>query len=132
MATVARPIQEEQVEGMGIFDLLYLAWLDFLHIIQQLKFGIFLLMVIAVLTLIGASVPQTVFGDTPEDFLTYYSPTTYRWILALGFDRIFHTGYFLSLLGLLVVSVTLCAFGRLTAARKLAANTKPHTSIHEL
>lgn len=123
---------QKQGGGLGLFELLWLAWLDFLHIIQQLKFGIFLILVLAVLVLIGAAVPQSVFGDGPEVYLEAYTPEQYKWILLLGLDRIYKTGYFLALLALLLISVTLCAFGRLEAARKLAANTKPHASRHAL
>ncbi|MEO7993578.1 MAG: cytochrome c biogenesis protein ResB [bacterium] len=135
MATDTRsmePGSKTEFAGLGLFDLLFMAWVDFLHIIQQLKFGIFLLLVIAIMTLIGASVPQAAFGDTPADYLQWYTPTQYKWIVQLGLDRIFHTGYFLGCLALLVISVTLCAFGRLFAAQRLMHNTKPHTSLSEL
>lgn len=135
MATTFQPASDQPITGdpgLGLFDLLWLACLDFLHIIQQLKFGIFLILVIAVMTTIGAAVPQAKFGDTPEMYLEWYTPQQYYWINTLGFDRIYHTGYFLMVLLLLIVSVTLCAFGRLTAARRLAANVKPHTSLSEI
>lgn len=135
MVTTVQPAGAQPAtsdHGLGLFDLLWMAWLDFLHIIQQLKFGIFLLLVIAVMNIIGAAVPQAAFGDTPADYLQWYTPEQYKWIVILGFDRIFKTGYFIATVALLVVSVTLCAFGRLTAARRLAANTKPHTSLSEI
>ena len=70
-----------------------------------MTFGLILLGIIVVLSVIGSVIPQS------QHAMTYVNqyPSMYRIILALGFDHIFTSWYFLLISALLCVNLTLCS-----------------------
>ena len=73
-----------------------------------MKFGLILLGIIIVISLIGSLIPQN------QHAMTYVNnyPSFYRIILTCGFDHIFTTWYFLVITALLCINLTLCSVVR--------------------
>ena len=73
--------------------------------LRSMKFGLILLGLIIVISLIGSLIPQ---AQHPMTYVNQY-PNLYRIILACGFDHIFTTWYFLLITAMLCINLTLCS-----------------------
>lgn len=82
-----------------------------------MKFGMLLLLIILAFSLVGSVVVQ---GAAESVYARDY-PGAYHLIMALGFDHIFSTWYFLTAMALLCGNLTLCNIVRIGKVRKLAA-----------
>ncbi|MDD2900554.1 MAG: cytochrome c biogenesis protein ResB [Desulfuromonadaceae bacterium] len=87
---------------------------DFLHSLWDffcsLKLTMFLLISLAVISIIGTVIPQ---GIPPEEYLAQISPAKIKLYKALGFFDMYHSWWFILLLYLLTVNLVACSFKRL-------------------
>ncbi|MEI6825771.1 MAG: cytochrome c biogenesis protein ResB [Desulfuromonadales bacterium] len=87
---------------------------DFLHSLWDffcsLKLTMFLLISLAVISIIGTVIPQ---GIPPEEYLAQISPAKITLYKALGFFDMYHSWWFILLLYLLTVNLIACSFKRL-------------------
>jgi len=109
----------------GLFDLLW-AWLNSLSVV------IWVLVLIAVFSIIGTTVPQwdQVQGASAAAYLERYG--TFKWglIKFFGFHHMYSTWYFIMLNTWLAVSATLCTLKKLREAlraRREPAKARPST-----
>lgn len=125
----------------GLFDLLWLAVLDIPRILRSLKFAVWLIIILALFTLSGAILPQEhlstdpaefahqyvhMFGLNPDDGKTTFGEFLYHYIVVpLELYRVFDTGLYFTLLALLAISSTLCAWDRWIIARRILSKTNP-------
>ena len=79
-----------------------------LNFLRSMRFGIVLLILIAALSVVGSVIPQ-------ERTATWYAEAYPAWhtlLLALRLDLVFKSWYFLALLALLCLNLTLCSLLR--------------------
>lgn len=87
---------------------------DFLRTFSNVLFAVMLLLVWGVMTLIGVVVPQ---GKDATTYLQSYGAPLGRLVLRLNFDNIYHTPYYVGIIGLILVSLAVCTFKRVIPAR---------------
>ena len=87
---------------------------EFTRTFGNVLFAVSLLLVWAILTLFGVVVQQ---GKDPSDYFSMYAPPLARLILRLNIDNIYHTPYYVGIIGLILVSLTVCTFKRVIPAR---------------
>ena len=78
--------------------------------IGSVRFVIILLIVFAVISVVGVVIPQ---GLPPEEYLRTLGTMRGTFVQTMGFDHLFSTWWFYSLLGLLALSVLSCTSLRL-------------------
>ena len=78
-------------------------------VLSSVKFTIFLLILIAAVSVIGTVIEQ---GQSPQDYFLAYGDRWTGIILRLGLDRMYNTPWFVSLLVLLVVNIVACTLDR--------------------
>ena len=87
---------------------------DFLHSLWDffcsLKLTMFLLISLAVISIIGTIIPQ---GPPPPEYLATISQTKQQLYQTLGFFDMYHSWWFILLLYLLTVNLTACSIKRL-------------------
>jgi cytochrome c biogenesis protein len=77
-------------------------------------FAVCLFLVWGLLTLIGVIIAQ---GKDPSVYFDAYAPPLARLILRLNFDNIYHTPYYVGIIGLILLSLAVCTFKRVIPAR---------------
>jgi cytochrome c biogenesis protein len=87
---------------------------EFTRTFGNVLFAVSLLLVWAIMTLFGVVVQQ---GKDPSDYFSMYAPPLARLILRLNVDNIYHTPYYVGIIGLILVSLTVCTFKRVIPAR---------------
>lgn len=87
---------------------------DFIRTFGNVLFAVSLFVVWGVLTLIGVVVDQG--KDAATYFSTYPAPIA-RAIVRLGFDNIYHSPWYVGIIALILVSLTVCTFKRVIPAR---------------
>jgi cytochrome c biogenesis protein len=87
---------------------------DFVRTFGNVLFAVLLFVFWGVLTLIGVIVDQG--KDAGVYFDTYPAPIA-RAILRLGFDNIYHSPWYVGIIGLILVSLAVCTFKRVIPAR---------------
>ena len=101
---------------------------DFLHSLWEffcsLKLTMFLLISLAVISIIGTIIPQ---GIPPEEYLAQISPAKIKLYKALGFFDMYHSWWFILLLYLLTVNLIACSFKRLPHIWKIIS--QPVTTL---
>ena len=80
-----------------------------LSFLRSMKFGVGLLLVIALLSVVGTVIPQ---GKDPAWYAEAY-PRFYGLFQTLQFDRLYQSWYYVALLALLSLNLTLCTVTRL-------------------
>ena len=91
-----------------------------LSFIRSMKFGILLMVIIALLSVVGTIIPQgKEFSWYVQTYQNYHG-----WILMLKLYDIYNSWYFQLLLILLVVNLTLCSLIRIRAVVKAKAKEK--------
>ena len=85
----------------------------------SLKLTMFLLIALAILSIIGTVVPQ---GNIPPEYLASISPAKHQLYRSLGFFDMYHSWWFLLLLYLLTVNLIACSCKRLPHIWKIIAN----------
>lgn len=79
-----------------------------LNFLRSMRFGIVLLSLIAALSVVGSVIPQ----EHPAAWYAEAYPAWHTLLLALRIDRLFASWYFLALLALLCLNLTLCSLLR--------------------
>lgn len=87
---------------------------DFLRTFSNVLFAVLLFVVWGILTLIGVIVDQ---GKPPQIYFDSYAAPIARAILRLGFDNIYHSPWYVGIIGLILTSLTVCTFKRVIPAR---------------
>lgn len=87
---------------------------DFTRTFGNVLFAVCLLLVWGLMTLAGVIVAQ---GKDPAVYFDSYAPPLARLILRLGVDNIYHTPYYVGIIGLILVSLAVCTFKRVIPAR---------------
>lgn len=96
---------------------------DFLHSLWDffcsLKLTMFLLISLAIISIIGTIVPQ---GTVPPEYLATISPAKHQIYKALGFFDMYHSWWFILLLYLLTVNLVACSIKRLPHIWKIISH----------
>jgi cytochrome c biogenesis protein len=87
---------------------------DFVRTFGSVLFAVSLFVVWGILTLIGVIVDQN--KDASIYFGSYPAPIA-RAILRLSFDNIYHSPWYVGIIGLILLSLTVCTFKRVIPAR---------------
>jgi len=87
---------------------------DFVRTFGNVLFAVSLFVVWGLLTLIGVIVDQ---GKDPSIYFASYPAPIARAILRLSFDNIYHSPWYVGIIGLILVSLTVCTFKRVIPAR---------------
>lgn len=87
---------------------------DFLRTFSNVLFAVCLLLIWGLMTLAGVIVQQ---GKDPSAYFGAYAAPLARLILRLNVDNIYHTPYYVGMIGLILVSLTVCTFKRVIPAR---------------
>ncbi len=87
---------------------------DFTRTFSNVLFAVCLLLVWALMTLAGVIVQQ---GKDPSEYFAMYAPPLARLILRLNVDNIYHTPYYVGMIGLILTSLAVCTFKRVIPAR---------------
>jgi cytochrome c biogenesis protein len=87
---------------------------DFVRVFGNVLFAVSLFVVWGVLTLIGVVVDQ---GKDPSQYLASYAPPIARAIVRLNFDDVYHSPWYVGIIGLILLSLTVCTFKRVIPAR---------------
>ncbi len=87
---------------------------DFTRTFSNVLFAVCLLLVWALMTLAGVIVQQ---GKDSSEYFSMYAPPLARLILRLNIDNIYHTPYYVGMIGLILTSLAVCTFKRVIPAR---------------
>jgi hypothetical protein len=135
-------------EGLGLFDLIWLAIKDIPELLRSLKFAVWIIIILALFTLAGTVLPQQKFAESPEQFRQQYTtmfhltaqgggsglgPMFYRMVVVpLQLYRVFETPLYLVLMCLLAISAALCAWDRLIITQRLLGKVKPESNVNSV
>jgi len=72
----------------------------------SLKLTIFLLILLALVSIIGTVIPQ---NQMPEEYLKFYKESTYATLKAVGFLDMYHSWWFVFILALLAINLIVCS-----------------------
>ena len=87
---------------------------DFVRTFGNVLFAVSLFVVWGLLTLIGVIVEQ---GQDSAAYFQSYSAPIARAILRLSFDNIYHSPWYVAIIGLILLSLAVCTFKRVIPAR---------------
>jgi cytochrome c biogenesis protein len=87
---------------------------DFTRTFSNVLFAVCLLLIWALMTLAGVVVEQ---GKDPGEYFSMYAPPLARLILRLNVDNVYHTPYYVGIIGLILTSLAVCTFKRVIPAR---------------
>jgi cytochrome c biogenesis protein len=87
---------------------------DFVRTFGNVMFAVSLFVVWGLLTLIGVIVDQ---GKDAGAYFDAYAAPIARAILRLGFDNVYHSPWYVGIIGLILLSLTVCTFKRVIPAR---------------
>jgi cytochrome c biogenesis protein len=87
---------------------------DFVRTFGNVLFAVLLFVVWGILTLIGVIVDQ---GKDPSHYFSIYPAPIARALLRLGFDNIYHSPWYVGIIGLILLSLAVCTFKRVIPAR---------------
>ena len=87
---------------------------DFIRTFGNVLFAVSLFCGWGVLTLIGVVVDQ---GKDPDAYFAAYPAPIARAVLRLGFDNIYHSPWYVGIVGLILLSLAVCTFKRVIPAR---------------
>ncbi len=90
--------------------------------LRSLRFVLWLLAIIALASFLGELIPQR---RLPEFYAAQFGPALARLIGLLCLDRIYSSWWFISLLGLILLSTIACAGSAVRRARSRAARADP-------
>jgi cytochrome c biogenesis protein len=86
----------------------------FTRTFSNVLFAVFLLLVWGLMTLAGVIVEQ---NKGATEYFSMYAPPLARLILRLNVDNIYHTPYYVGIIGLILTSLAACTFKRVIPAR---------------
>jgi cytochrome c biogenesis protein len=87
---------------------------DFVRTFGNVLFAVSLFIVWGVLTLIGVVVDQ---GQDPSLYFQTYAAPIARAILRLNLDNVYHSPWYVGIVGLILLSLAVCTFKRVIPAR---------------
>ncbi|HEY1655547.1 MAG TPA: cytochrome c biogenesis protein ResB [Candidatus Tumulicola sp.] len=87
---------------------------DFIRTFGNVLFAVSLFAVWGVLTLIGVIVDQ---GKDPSAYFAAYPAPIARAMLRLGLDNVYHSPWYVGIVGLILLSLAVCTFKRVIPAR---------------
>ena len=87
---------------------------DFVRTFGNVLFAVSLFVVWGLLTLIGVVVDQ---GKDPSLYFQSYAAPIARAIIRLGFDNVYHSPWYVGIVGLILLSLAVCTFKRVIPAR---------------
>ncbi len=90
--------------------------------LRSLKFTIFLLILLAILSILGTTIPQ---NQPASEYLRFYTPVKYRLYLALGLLDMYHSWWFITLLGLLSLNLMACSWQRIPGVLRQITGPPP-------
>ncbi|HEY6326897.1 MAG TPA: cytochrome c biogenesis protein ResB [Candidatus Cybelea sp.] len=90
------------------------AYADFVRTFGNVLFAVSLFVVWGVLTLIGVVVDQ---GQDPASYMQAYAAPIARAIVRLDFDNVYHSPWYVGIIGLILLSLAVCTFKRVIPAR---------------
>jgi cytochrome c biogenesis protein len=90
------------------------AWDDFVSTFGNVLFAVSLFVVWGILTLIGVVVDQ---GKDATVYFDSYAAPIARAILRLNLDNVYHSPWYVGIIGLILVSLAVCTFKRVIPAR---------------
>jgi len=133
------PVQSD--EGLGLFDLLLQGLIGIPRLMRSLSFAIWVIIIMAVLTLAGTVLPQehlsndlvdfgmsyqALFDVDASDGINSFREFFYHYVVKrLELYNIFKSELYFTLLVLLTISASLCAWDRLWISKKILAKTDP-------
>ncbi len=94
--------------------------------LSSVTLAIFLLITLAITSIIGTVVLQQ---GRPDQYMQEYGQGLYRLFLLLGLDNMYRSWWFLTLLSLLLLNITLCSIQRFPRAWRLM--TQPASMLDE-
>jgi cytochrome c biogenesis protein len=87
---------------------------DFVRTFGNVLFAVSLFIVWGVLTLLGVVIDQ---GKDPELYFQTYAAPIARAILRLSLDNVYHSPWYVGIVGLILLSLAVCTFKRVIPAR---------------
>jgi cytochrome c biogenesis protein len=87
---------------------------DFIRTFGNVLFAVSLFIVWGLLTLVGVVVEQ---GQDRSAYLQSYAAPVARAILRLNFDNVYHSPWYVAIIGLILLSLAVCTFKRVIPAR---------------
>ncbi|MGB8907296.1 MAG: cytochrome c biogenesis protein ResB [Candidatus Cybelea sp.] len=87
---------------------------EFVSTFGNVLFAVSLFVAWGLLTLVGVIVDQ---GQDPSIYFQSYAAPIARAILRLGFDNIYHSPWYVGIVGLILLSLAVCTFKRVIPAR---------------
>jgi cytochrome c biogenesis protein len=87
---------------------------DFVRTFGNVLFAVSLFAVWGILTLVGVIVDQ---GKDASAYFGAYAAPLARAILRLGFDNVYHSPWYVGVIGLILLSLAVCTFKRVIPAR---------------
>jgi cytochrome c biogenesis protein ResB len=87
---------------------------DFVRTFGNVLFAVSLFVVWGLLTLVGVVVDQ---GQDPSSYFQSYAAPIARAILRLNFDNVYHSPWYVGIIGLILLSLAVCTFKRVIPAR---------------
>ncbi len=87
---------------------------DFIRTFGSVLFAVCLFLVWGVLTLFGVVIDQ---GRDPSDYFAAYAAPIARAILRLNLDNVYHSPWYVGIIGLILTSLAVCTFKRVIPAR---------------
>ncbi|HEY1867151.1 MAG TPA: cytochrome c biogenesis protein ResB [Candidatus Cybelea sp.] len=87
---------------------------EFVRTFGSVFFAVSLFLIWGVLTLIGVIVEQ---GQDPSLYFQSYAAPIARAILRLNFDNVYHSPWYVGIIGLILLSLAVCTFKRVIPAR---------------
>jgi cytochrome c biogenesis protein len=87
---------------------------EFVRTFGNVLFAVSLFVVWGLLTLVGVLVDQ---GQDPSAYFASYAAPIARAILRLNFDNVYHSPWYVGIIGLILLSLAVCTFKRVIPAR---------------
>lgn len=87
--------------------------------LASLRLTIFLLLALAVTSIIGTVIPQ---GEVPPEYIHSISQNKFKMYQALGFFNMYHSWWFIGLLVLFTINLTVCSLKRLPHVWRFVGN----------
>ncbi|MFC1856348.1 cytochrome c biogenesis protein ResB [Thermodesulfobacteriota bacterium] len=101
-------------KNVGIFDRIW-DWLC------SLKVNVIILILLALTCIFGTVIPQ---NAEPEVYLRFAGPEWYKFFQATDLDNMYHAWWFVSLLGLLCVTITCCSIDKFPVVWRFVVKPK--------
>jgi cytochrome c biogenesis protein len=89
-------------------------YVEFVRTFSNVFFAVSLFVVWGLLTLVGVVVDQ---GQDPNLYFQTYAAPIARAILRLNFDNVYHSPWYVGIIGLILLSLAVCTFKRVIPAR---------------